>query len=101
MTIFFHPVNMRYFILIESDSVSFKLHVLIHSIKNLILDLCLNDGDIAHPKDNIIYLEYSIKVLNKMCDSLKNPGILYLISSTGVILNKYEINENKELLTDE
>lgn len=73
---------------INSDVVKKNLQILIHSIKNLILDLRLGGVNISRPIDNIDYFRRCVAVFNKMCISLQKSGMLYLISSTGVILEE-------------
>lgn len=77
----------HYLLNIQSESVKIKLQILIHNIKNLILDLRLSGINISRPKDNVYYMKKCVSVYNEMCISLQETGMLYLLSSTGVILN--------------
>lgn len=70
---------------IFTEDLKLKLQDLIHSIKNLILDLRLGGVNIYRPSDNVYYMKQCVDVYNKMCKSLKETRILYLISTTDTI----------------
>lgn len=71
---------------ISTEDVRKKIQNLVHNIKNLILDLRLGGVNIARPSDNIKYFEQCVSVYKDMCCSLKDKKILYLLSSTDIIL---------------
>lgn len=73
---------------IESDMLQVKLNELVCGIKNLILDLRLGGVDIYRPTDNTYYLEKCISMYNNLCLSLREKGMLYLISATELIWNE-------------
>lgn len=78
----------RFLCEIDSEKLERNLQMLIHSIKNLILELRLGGINISRPVDNICYLKRCVVVFNEMCKSLQEVGMLYLISSTALILTK-------------
>lgn len=77
----------RFIKYIETEEVKRKLQTLIHSIKNLILELRLEGVDILRPTDNMLYFERCVNMCGKMCSALEVIGIRYLLSSTLSILS--------------
>ncbi len=71
---------------IYSEEMEKTLQGLLHSLKNLIFSLRVGGIDISRPMDNINYLEKAVKIYEKICDVLWENGMLYLISSTRIIL---------------
>lgn len=86
--LFANACLFRYIKYIDSGELQKKLQILVHSIKNLILDMRLGGVNISRPADNISYLKQCVSVYNDMCESLLSTGMLYIISSTEVILEK-------------
>lgn len=74
---------------IYSDDFSMKLQNLIHSLKNLILDIRLGGINIFRPMDNVKYVKKSISVYEEICQSLQESGMLYLLSSTLLIYKNF------------
>lgn len=78
----------RFITHIKTDEMIKKLQKLIHSVKNLILDLRLSGTNIFRPADNGDYIRRCVSIYNDMCRDLKESGMLYLISATEVIVEK-------------
>lgn len=76
------------------DDLCLKLQQLIHSMKNLILDLRLGGINIYRPANKIYYVKQCVDLYNAMCSSLKDTQILYLISATDTILQFYKKKSN-------
>lgn len=86
-TLFANACLYHYLLRIQTESVKIKLQILIHNIKNIILDLRLSGVSISRPRNNIYYMKKCVSVYNDMCISLQETGMIYLLSSTRVILN--------------
>lgn len=78
----------RYLTRINSERIRQQLQRLIHSIKNLILEIRLGGVSISRPLSNVNYLNKCIAVYNEMCQALATTELLYLIPATGVIIEK-------------
>lgn len=77
---------MYFFKQINSSVLRKSLQMLIHSIKNLILDLRLGGVHIFRPEDNMYYLRRCVSVYNDMYQALEGTGLLFLIPVTEMIL---------------
>lgn len=86
----------QYISQIETDDVRTVLQKLIHSTKNLILDLRLNGVNIYRPIDNMYYVEQCIKIYNEICTKLKEAGVIYLVSPAVLIANTCKANISYE-----
>lgn len=70
---------------IYSVELGRQLQSLIHSLKNLILDLRLGGMNIFRPLDNIEYVRRSVALYEEICSSLEDSGMLYLLPATALI----------------
>ena len=92
--LFAHTCLYYYRKYIDSTEMRNKLKALLHSIKNLILDLRLSGINISRPNDKVDYIRKCVEVYNNMCESLLEVRMIYLISSTSVILEQCGIKES-------
>lgn len=62
------------------------LKKLIHSLKNMILELRLGGINIYRPSDNVYFAKESIELYNSIVTDLHDTGLLNLLSATDLIL---------------
>ncbi len=79
---------------IQSIELNMKLQNLIHSLKNLVLDIRLGGINIFRPIDHVKYIKQSIMVYEEVCCSLQESGMIYLLSATTLIYRN--LNSVKE-----
>lgn len=68
------------------------LQELIHSLKNLILDLRLGGMNIFRPLNSVDYVKRSVELYENIGVSLKENGMLYLLPATPLIYRTYKGN---------
>lgn len=69
-----------------------RLQELIHSLKNLILELRLGGMNISRPLNSVEYVKRSVELYEKIGFSLKENGMLYLLPVTSFIYKIYHMN---------
>lgn len=77
---------------IHSAELNQRLQELIHSLKNLILELRLGGMNIARPLNSVEYVRRSVELYESIGFSLKESGMLYLLPVTPLIYNIYKMN---------
>ena len=68
-----------------------KLQSLLCSVENLILDLRLGGVNIYRPLDNSFYFAQCVNICDSIAVSLRETGMLYLLSSTELIWDMCQI----------
>lgn len=86
---------------IYSDELNAQIQNLIHSVKNLILELRLGGVNIFRPVDNVIYVKRSIAVYEKIIKSLQESGLIYLLPSTTLICKNNIILKEEKMAVKE
>lgn len=71
---------------ILDEKIKEILKKLIHSLKNMILELRLGGINIYRPSDNVYFAKESIELYNSIVTDLHDTGLLNLLSATDLIL---------------
>ncbi len=84
----------RFEIKIYTEKFQKKLQTLLCGIQNLILDLRLGGVNIYRPMDSSYYFAQCVGICDSVADSLRETGMLYLLSSTELIWDTCQIKNN-------
>lgn len=72
-----------------------QLQNLVHSLKNLVLDLRLGGVNIFRPTDHVKYVRQTIAIYVEIGNALKESRMLYLLPATALIWKTHKLKKEK------